>query len=172
VDGGEGITSFALPLHPSGIRSAVIYFFFLDTASVTNQKTRASLEIEIKLISANTHHEEKSGCTFIEREIKCGDKKWSKKEIANKDINKISFGQQGHAQTTAIRSNQKSTNIQSEGADVAICYIANHTNWSSKCMYAMKRGGFERESEFGDREYMELNTAENTRKHKRKTITE
>jgi len=41
-------------------------------------------------------------------------------------------------------------------------------------MYAMKRGGFERESEFGDREYMELNTAENTRKHgtKRKTITE
>jgi len=116
----------------------------------------------------------KRACTFIEREIKCGDKKWSKKEIANKDINKISFGQQGHAQTTAIRSNQKSTNIQSEGADVAICYIANHTNWSSKCMYAMKRGGFERESEFGDREYMELNTAENTWKHgtKRKTITE
>jgi len=132
------------------------------------------LEVEIKLISAKTHHEGKTAGVFIEREIKCGDKKWSKKEIANKDINKISFGQQGHAQTTAIRSNQKSTNIQSEGADVAICYIANHTNWSSKCMYAMKRGGFERESEFGDREYMELNTAENTWKHgtKRKTITE
>jgi len=37
----------------------------------------------------------------------------------------------------------------------------------------MNRGGFERESEFGYREYMELNTAENTWKHgtKRKTIT-
>jgi len=44
--------------------------------------------VEIKLISAKTHHEGKTAGVFIEREIKCGDKKWSKKEIANKYINK------------------------------------------------------------------------------------
>jgi len=59
--------------------------------------------VEIKLISAKTHHEGKTAGVFIEREIKCGDKKWSKKEIANKDINKISFGQQG---TRTNNSNQ------------------------------------------------------------------
>jgi len=62
VDGGEGITSFTSSSIRDQISSDLMFLFLIDTAVtalVTNQKTRASLEMEIKLISAKTHHEEK-----------------------------------------------------------------------------------------------------------------
>jgi len=137
------------------------YCFLIDTASVTNQKTRASLEVEIKLISAKTHHEGKTAGVFIEREIKCGDKKWSKKEIANKDINKISFGQQGTRTNNSNQNQIKNQQIFSQKVPTSRFAILRTIQIGAPNVWICyeKVGGALRVRECvgttGDREYME-----------------
>jgi len=112
----------------------------------------------------------KTAGVFIEREIKCGDKKWSKKEIANKDMNKISFGQQGHAQTTANRSKSK---ISSHKVPTSRFAILRTIQIGAPNVCMLCKGDWCTQRDRGnkrDREYME--TPRRTQKQKRKTITE
>lgn len=75
---------------------------------------------------------EKQQGVFRREKSNFGDKKWSKKEIANKHINKTASVSR-RTRTNGIRE-QKTKRKFSQNADVAICYIASHTHWGNVCL--------------------------------------
>jgi len=127
----------------------------------TRHKSKSGRHIEIKLILLT------KGMRVQGREIKFGDKKWSKKEIANKYINKTaSVSRDGHAQTRKQREQKNKTeNFKSEmpTSRFRICYIASHTHWEG--MYVLLWSECVNDGESGESEKWEngQNTADRDR---------
>jgi len=176
VDGMEGITSFTASIRDQISSDLINYnLLLLDTAIGNKSKNQGVIgnwdKINFPQILIT---KEKQRRAYKERN-EFDDKKWSKKEIANKDINKISFSQRGHAQSTGIRSKWKNNQIFSQKVPTSRFAILRtiQIGAANVCMLWMREreGVMWFDFDLWWRQGIHVNTAENT-KTKWKTITE